>query len=127
MEIRNIEVEILLAWLTSKSFFLQLRLRFFNMVITPTLSYASGIWTLTKEHERMIRSTQRKMLRLIIQTKRKYKKKTQTSKNEENGEDEKANHRDSDDETDDGSSTNTHCYQDTDVSLMKDSYELTHL
>ena len=39
------------------------------MVITPTLSYASGTWTLSKEHERMIRSTQRKMLRLIVQTK----------------------------------------------------------
>ena len=33
-------------------------------------------WTLApnKEHERMIQSTQRKMLRFIIQTKRKYKK-----------------------------------------------------
>ena len=40
------------------------RLRLFNMVISPTLSYASGTWTLTKEHERMIRTTQRKMLRL---------------------------------------------------------------
>ena len=29
---------------------------------------------LTKDHESMIQSTQRKMLRLIIQTKRKYKK-----------------------------------------------------
>ena len=37
------------------------------------MNYASGIWTLTKEHERMIQSTQRKMLRLIIQTKRRYK------------------------------------------------------
>ena len=44
-------------------------------VITPTLSYASGTWTLSREHERMIRWTQRKMLRLIVQTKRKFKKK----------------------------------------------------
>ena len=76
--------------LTSRSYFLQHRLRLFNMVITPTLSYASGTWTLSKEHERMIRSTQRKMLRFIVQTKRKYKKKTQPSRNEEDGEDEKA-------------------------------------
>ena len=33
----------------------------------------------------MIRSTQRKMLRIIVQTKRKDKKKTQTSKNENDG------------------------------------------
>ena len=38
-------------------------------VITPTLSYASGTWTFSKEHERMLRSSQRKMLRLIVQTK----------------------------------------------------------
>ena len=69
--------------------FVQHRLRFLNMVITPTLSYASGTWTLSKEHERMIRSTQRKMLRLIVQTKRKYKNKPQPSRNEEDEEDEK--------------------------------------
>ena len=68
--------------LTSKSQLLQNRLRLFNMAISPTLTYASGTWTLTKEHERMIRSTQRKMLRLVVQTKRKYKKKTQSSKEE---------------------------------------------
>ena len=49
---------------------------------SPTLTYASGTWTRIQEHERMIRSTQRKMLRLIVQTKRKYKKKTQGSKEE---------------------------------------------
>ena len=52
------------------------------MVISPTMNYASGTWTLSEEHERMVQSTQRKMLRLIIQTKRKYKKKTK-DKNEE--------------------------------------------
>ena len=46
------------------------------LVITPTLSYASCSWTLSKEHERTTRSTQLKMLRSIVQTKRKYKKKT---------------------------------------------------
>ena len=45
------------------------------MVITPTLTYGSGTWTLSHEHERMIRSTQRKMLRLLVQTKRRYKRK----------------------------------------------------
>ena len=60
------------------------------------------------------------MLRLIIQTKRKYKKKTQTNKNEKG---EKVNHRSSDDETDDGNSSNTDCDQDSDVSFMKDTDE----
>ena len=50
------------------------RLRVFDAVVSPTMNYASGAWTFTKEHERMIRSTQRKMLRLIIQRKRRYKK-----------------------------------------------------
>ena len=54
--------------LAPKSYLLQNRIRLFNMVISPTLSNASGTWTLTKEHERMIRSIQRKMLRLIVQT-----------------------------------------------------------
>ena len=55
--------------LMSQSYFLQHRLRLFNMVITPTLSHASGTWTLSRERERMRRSTRRKMLRLIVQTK----------------------------------------------------------
>ena len=70
--------------LTSRSYFLPNRLRLFNMA---TLSYASGTWTLSKEHERMIRPTQRKMLRLVVQAKRKSKKKNQPSKNDEDEED----------------------------------------
>ena len=61
--------------LTSKGYRLCHRLRLFNMVITPTMTYASGTWTLTQKHEKMIKTAQRKMLRLIIQTKRKYKTK----------------------------------------------------
>ena len=63
--------------LTSKAYLLRHQLRMFDMVIIPTMSYASGTWTLSKEHEIMIQSAQRKMLRFIIQTKRNYKKKTQ--------------------------------------------------
>ena len=61
--------------LTSRSYRPCHRLRLFNMLTTPTLTYASGTWTLSKTHERMIKSAQRKMIRLIVQTKRKYKKK----------------------------------------------------
>ena len=57
--------------LTSKDDRLCHRLRLFGMVITPTLTYASGTWTLSQKHERMIKTTQRKMLRLIVQTNRK--------------------------------------------------------
>ena len=60
--------------LTSRSYILRHRLRLLNMVITFTLTYASGTWTLSQENEKLIRSTQRRMLRLILQTKRKYKK-----------------------------------------------------
>ena len=67
VEINNIKVEMLLAFLKAQTradinIVLQHRLRLFKMVTTPTLSYTSGTWTLSKEHERMIRSTQRKML-----------------------------------------------------------------
>ena len=57
--------------LTSKDYRLCHRLRLFNMVVTPTMTYASGTWTLTLKHEKMIKTAQRKMLRLIVQTKRK--------------------------------------------------------
>ena len=67
--------------LTSKKYLLNSRLRLFDATVSPTLCYAAGTWTLSKEHERMIQSTQRKMLRLIIQTKRKYKKLEKVLKN----------------------------------------------
>ena len=84
------------------------RLHLFNMVT----------WTLSSEHEKLIRSTQRKMLRLIIQTKRKYMKKvekTMNKKRRENDEeptsDEKAEEKDefsknSEGETEEGVSSN---------------------
>ena len=70
--------------LTSKDYRLCHRLRLFSMLVTPTMTYASSTWTLTLKHEKMIRTAQRKMLRLIVQTKRKYKpKKAKTIKKEE--------------------------------------------
>ena len=122
--------------LTSKTYLLQRRLRLFNMVITPTLNHASGTWTLSKEHERMTRSTQRKMLRLIVQTKRQYKKKIhgskegkgmQSDKEPENEEDEEEEEEEeeenSEDETVENNSSNTDCDQDSDVSVMNDTDE----
>ena len=92
-------------------------------------------WTLSKEHARMIQSTQRKMLRFIMQTKRRYKKKTR-SKNEnkakeaigelekmEDGKEDEENQRSYEHETDDGHTSNTNCDQDSDISFMNEADE----
>ena len=60
--------------LVSKNYMLNHRQRLLDATMSPTICYAAGTCTPNKEHERMIQSTQRKMLRLIIQTKRRYKK-----------------------------------------------------
>ena len=60
--------------LTSKKYMLKHRLRLFDATISPTVCYAAGTWAPNKEHERMIQSTQRKMLRFIIQTKKEIQK-----------------------------------------------------
>ena len=80
----------------------------------------------------MIRSTQRKMLRVIVQIKRKYKK-TQTSKTENDGEDAKANHRSSDDETAEGTQIATKTAfikdadEDTDTAEIEEEDWLEHM
>ena len=68
----------------------------------------------------MIRSIQRIMLRFIVQTKRKYQKKNQLKRNDEDEEDKSANHKRSDDGTAEGGSSNTDCDQDIDISFVKD-------
>ena len=68
---------------TSKSYLLKHRLRPFNSVVTPKMMYGAATWALGKGHENMMRTTQRRMLRLIIQTKRRYtsiKKETRRDK-----------------------------------------------
>ena len=112
--------------LTSKDFRLCHRLRIFSMVVTPTMTYASSTWTLTLKHEKMIRTAQRKMLRLIVQTKRKYKpKKAKTIKKEEGTEkmDEKDEGGTTDKETDEGSEQDSKKDQDSDVSFQEDADE----
>ena len=44
------------------------RLKLFQATVTPCALYASGTWTMTQTRERIVRSTQRKMLRLILGT-----------------------------------------------------------
>ena len=91
---------------------------------------------MSREHERMIRSAQRRMLRLTVQNKRKYKKKTQSNKEEKDmkkdkqpeteksaDETEDGSHKSSGDETVEGSSSTSDCDQDSDVSFLNDTDE----
>ena len=99
------------------------RLRLFDATVSPNVCYASGTWAPNKEHERMIQSTQRKMLRLIIQTKRKYKKieKQDIGTKEENEEIDINEMCSTDDESGDGQSTTTHNDVDSEVSFEDDA------
>ena len=112
--------------LTSKDYRLCHRLRLFSMVVTPTMTYASSTWTLTLKHEKMIKTAQRKMLRLIVQTKRKYKPKKVTANKKDEGT-EKGNEEGKEDltdkETEEGSEQNSNKDQDSDVSFQEDADE----
>ena len=57
--------------LTSTHYPLQHRLRLFNGVVTPTILCASATWTVTTAIRQQLRSTQRRMLRMIVNTPRK--------------------------------------------------------
>ena len=109
--------------LTSKKYLLNYRLRLFEATVSLTLCYAAGTWTLSKEHERMIQSTQRKMLRLIIQTKRKYKKieKQDIEPKDEKGIVEKTENCSTDEESGDGQSTKSEDDVDSGVTFDEDS------
>ena len=78
--------------------------------------------TPTKEHERIIQSTQLQMLRLIIQTTRRYKMivKRKDENNEKGGNDDLGS---TGDESADGQSSNAHHDQDSDVSFENDTDE----
>ena len=96
------------------------------MVITPTLTYASGTWTLTQKHEKMIKTAQRKMLRLMLQTKRKYKTKRKTSsKKDEEPEvtKDEDNANISEKDTEDESQEDSNKDQDSDVSFQEETDE----
>ena len=102
------------------------RLRLFSMVITPTLTYASGTWTLTQKHEKAIKTAQRKMIRLIVQTKRKYKSKKDAAKKMEEEIEKQADEESkgtTDEETEEGSDHNSDKDQDRDVSFQEDDEE----
>ena len=53
--------------LTDQAIPIHLRLKLFDAVVTPTILYGSEVWTMTLQRLKKLRTTQRKMLRLIIQ------------------------------------------------------------
>ena len=59
--------------LASKSYLLRHRLHLFDSVVTPTMMYGARTQAATKEHEEWFVLHSAKMLRLITQTKRRYK------------------------------------------------------
>ena len=52
--------------LTKKTYSLSDRLRLFESVVSPTVLYGSEAWTLTAEMARLLRTTQRRMLRAVL-------------------------------------------------------------
>ena len=52
--------------LTKKTYSLSDRLRLFESVVSPTVLYGSEAWTLTAEMTRLLRTTQRRMLRAVL-------------------------------------------------------------
>ena len=52
--------------LTKKTYSLSDRLRLFESVVSPTVLYGSETWTLTAEMARLLKTTQRRMLRMIL-------------------------------------------------------------
>ena len=57
--------------LCSKSYRLCHRLRLFGSVITPTVMYSAGTWTMTARREQLLKKTQRQMLRMMTKIGRK--------------------------------------------------------
>ena len=133
-ETTEIKCRIRAAWatfhkyrqeLTSKNYLLKHRLRLFDATVSPTVCYAAGTWAPNKEHERMTQSTQRKVLRLIIQTKRIYKKieKQEIEPKDENGKVDITEMCSTDDESGDGQSTKTQDDVDCEVTFEDDADE----
>ena len=54
--------------LCGKHVSLKTRLKLFDSIITPTMLYGSGTWTMVAERERMLRTAQRRMLRWMLRS-----------------------------------------------------------
>ena len=56
--------------LIDKNYPLKIRLKLFDAVVTSSLLYGSETWALKAEQERRLKTTQRKMMRMILNAKR---------------------------------------------------------
>ena len=65
--------------LCNKKYELNHRLRLFDSVITPTILYGSGTWTMGRDRENTLRGTQRKMLRKVLGSGRREKELSEES------------------------------------------------
>ena len=61
--------------LTDPGYPLRQRLKLFNAVVTPTVLYSSGTWTMTKSREKRLLVAQRRMLRRIVKVGRRVEAK----------------------------------------------------
>jgi len=52
--------------LCDKNLALDLRMKLFHSMVTPSVLYGCGCWTMTKAREQLLRTTQRKMIRMIL-------------------------------------------------------------
>ena len=82
--------------------------------------YGSGPWTLTPEHEKMIRLSQSKMLHLIVQTKRNCKKEQKMTTKKKGTTDDERNDNGSHAESEGEKNTSIGHGQDSNVSLECD-------
>ena len=74
------------AELCNKYYSLRHRLRLFDAVVTPTVLYGAGTWTMTQELEHKLRKTQRQMLRHMLGFVNKRKQATKTPRHRYQGE-----------------------------------------
>ena len=76
-DVHNVEIKHRLkrAWakfmvykkeLCGKAYPLRDRLKLFEATVTPTVLYGCGCWTMTEDREKLLRCTQRRMLRWIV-------------------------------------------------------------
>ena len=56
--------------LTDDTYSLKSRMKLFNSVVTASALYGCGSWTMTNERERLVKTTQRKMLRRMLGSRR---------------------------------------------------------
>ena len=71
--------------LTNRQFRLKDRLKLFNAVVTSTMLYGCEAWTLKTDQQRRVRAVQRRMLRLVLNSRRRRVQLSDTSQESDDG------------------------------------------